>query len=63
MLTICLKSLLNLLQHGLYFLCFDFLVSRHAGAQLPYQGLNPHPLHCKAKSYPLDLQGSPFPWV
>ena len=28
----------------------DFLATRHVGSQLPDQGLNPHPLHCKGES-------------
>ena len=28
----------------------DFLAARHVGSQLPDQGLNPHPLHCKGES-------------
>ena len=32
---------------------------RHVGSQFPDQGSNPHPLHCKADSLPLDHQGSP----
>ena len=43
------KSLLNLLQYC-FVLCFGFLVTRHVGSYLPYQGSNPHPLHWKAKS-------------
>ena len=35
------------------------LAARHVGSQLPDQGWNPHPLHWKAKSQPLDRQGSP----
>ena len=38
---------------------FWFLAGRHRGSQLPRQGSNPHPLHWKAKSQPLDRQGSP----
>ena len=32
---------------------------RHMGSHLPYQGSNLHSLHWKAKSQPLDHQGSP----
>ena len=35
-------------------LCFGFLAARHVGSQLPDQGSNPHPLHWKVKSQPLD---------
>ena len=43
---------------GSFFKCFfffffnvdDFLAARHVGSQLPDQGLNPHPLHCKGES-------------
>ena len=45
-----LKSLLNLLQYYLWFLCFGFLAMRHVGSQLPDQGSNLHPLHWKVKS-------------
>ena len=31
----------------------------HEGSQLPEQGSNLHPLHCKADSYLLDQQGNP----
>ena len=31
----------------------------HMGSQLPDQGSNPHPLHWKVKSQPMDRQGSP----
>ena len=31
----------------------------HVGSQFPDQGSNPHPLHWKADSLPLDHQGSP----
>ena len=33
---------------------------QHVGSQFPDKGLNPHPLHWKADSLPLDHQGSPF---
>ena len=32
---------------------------RHVRSYLLGQGLNPHPLHWKVKSYPQDHQGSP----
>ena len=32
---------------------------QHMGSLFPDQGLNPHPLHWKADSLPLDHQGSP----
>ena len=62
-----LKSLRNLLHHCFHCLCFGLLASRHVGSQLPDQGSNSlpnslHPLppsHWKAKSQPLDWQGSP----
>ena len=41
--------------------CFGLLAPTHVGSWLPYQGMNPHPLHWKAKSQPLDCQGSPWP--
>ena len=40
-------------------LCFGFLVARHMESYFSNQGLNPHPLHWKVKSYSLDCQGSP----
>ena len=40
-------------------LCFGFLVARHIESYFPNEGLNPHPLHWKVKSYSLDCQGSP----
>ena len=43
-----LKSLLNLLQKCFYFV-FGLLASRHMGAYLSEQELNPHALHWKAK--------------
>ena len=54
-----LKSLLNLLQYCFCCLRFGFLAARHVGSELPDQGSNPHPLHWKAKSQPLDHQESP----
>ena len=53
------KSLLNLLQ---YCFCFMFwcLGCEACGILVPDQGSNPHPLHWKAKSQPLDQQGSPW---
>ena len=48
------EVLLNLLQYCFFFLCsgffFFFLAMTHVGSWLPDQALNPHPLHCKAKS-------------
>ena len=38
---------------------FFFLAMRHVGSQLSSQGLNLQPLYWKAKSSPLDCQGSP----
>ena len=57
-----LKSSLNLLWHCL---CSVFwsLGPRHVGSYFPDQGSDPHPLHWKAKSQPLDLQESPRIWV
>ena len=43
----------------LLFLCFGFLVVRHMGSQLSNQGSNPHSLHWKVKSQPLDLHRNP----
>ena len=43
-----------LMFYGLFF----FLAVRHVRSLLPDQGLNPHPLHWKGKSKPLDCQGS-----
>ena len=53
------KSFLNLLQYCFCFLCFGSLAARHVGPFSPTKGLNPHPLHCKMKSQPLDCQGNP----
>ena len=59
MLTI-LKSFLNLLQYCFCFrFVFFFLAGNHVGTELRNQGLNPHPLHWKGKSQPLDQQGNP----
>ena len=52
-----LNSLLNLLQ---YLFCFGFSATRYVGSWLPNQGLNPHPLHWKVKSQPLEHQESPL---
>ena len=41
-------------------LCLIFLMLRHVGSWLPNQRSNLHPLSCKAKSQPLDHQGSPL---
>ena len=43
----------------LLFYVLVFLAVRHVGCQLPEQGLNPHLLHWKVKSEPLDPQESP----
>ena len=45
-----------LMFYGFFF--FFFLAMRHVRSYLPDQGLNPHPLHWKGKSKPLDCQGS-----
>ena len=42
---------LNFLLQYCFCLCFRVLATRHMGSQLPEQGLNPHPLHWKAKSF------------
>ena len=39
--------------------CFGFLAMRHAGSQIPNQASNPHPLHWKVESWPLDCWGRP----
>ena len=53
-----LKSLLLNLLHYCFCLCLGPLAARHVGSQLSDQGSNPHPLHWKAKSQPLDCQGT-----
>ena len=58
------KSLCWLCYSTVSFLCFGiffffFFAVRHMGSQFPDQGSNPHPLHLKATSSPLDHQGSP----
>ena len=40
-------------------LLFYVMASSQVGSELPDQGLNLHPLLWKAKSKPLDHQGSP----
>ena len=44
----------------LLFYVFWVLAKRHVRSQLPEEGANPHPLHWKVKSYPLNHQGSPL---
>lgn len=39
---------------------FWLLATRHAGSELPNQGLNPDPLHWKVKPQALDQQGGPY---
>ena len=53
-----LKYFLNLLQYCFWDFFF-FLAMWHVGSQLSSQGLNLQPLYWKAKSSPLDCQGSP----
>ena len=53
----------NLLQYCFCCFCSGFLAVRQEGVQLLYQGLNPHLLHWKVKSQPLDCQGSPWKQV
>ena len=52
------KSLLNLFQ---YCLCSmpGLSAFRCMGPQLPYQGLNPYPLHREVKSQPLEATSQP----
>ena len=50
------NPLLNLLQYSFCYV-FCFMATRHVGSQLPDQGLNPHPLHWKVMSLPLDCWG------
>ena len=47
----------------LLFYVLVFSAMRHVGFLLPDKGSNPHVLHWKAKSYPLNHQGSPLKWV
>ena len=38
----------------------QLLAVQHVASQFPNQGLNPCSLHCKAESYPLDHEESPW---
>ena len=42
----------------LQLLCAGLVAQWHVRSQFPTQGSNPHPLHCKVNSKPLDHQGS-----
>ena len=68
--TIFFSSLIEF--HTMLLLFYVFLVLKACGSLVPEQGLNPCPLHWKAKSQPLDHQGSPkhlsevtcsVPWI
>ena len=43
----------------LLFYALVFWALKHEGSKLSSQGENPHPLHWKARSWPLGHQGSP----
>ena len=40
--------------------CKSLVVLQHVGSEFHHQGSNPHPLHCKTESHPLEYQGSPI---
>ena len=65
-LSLCMQDLHSVMQ-DLPVWCMVSLVAVHGlscsaacGILFPNQGLNLHPLYCKADSLPLDHQGSPW---
>ena len=57
------KVFLYFCYHIASVLRFDSLTTKHVESSFPNKGLNPHHLHWKAKSQPLDQQGSPSYWL